>query len=69
MTRFRPGDVVKLTHRYATTLMKSPKCRIDWSARRGLVKSVNSRCVYIVWDGCLSGETLPLGGVEVIHAA
>ena len=62
---FRPGDVVKLTHRFALVLMRTPRCRVDWVARRGLVKWANNQSVYIVWDGRSSGDLVPLGGVEV----
>jgi hypothetical protein len=70
MTQFKRGDDVKLTDNYAMALNGSPKARINWLGRRGIVKWSNPDTVSIIWDGTKAQQTVPARGVEkVSHAA
>jgi hypothetical protein len=59
-----PGEPVKLTDRYASVLCRSPKCKVDWRTRRGVVSWVNDRSVAIFWDGRKTLDIIPRQAVE-----
>jgi hypothetical protein len=61
------GKPVKLTDRYAAALNKSPRTRINWRKRRGVVAWVNSSSVAVVWDGRRSIDILPHKAVEMVE--
>lgn len=62
---FAPGDRVKMTDRYATTLSKAKGSKTGiWIGRVGTVRSCNSTAVCIVWDGRLSLDFVPLRAIE-----
>jgi hypothetical protein len=63
------GDEVKLTDRFAATLMR--KVRKDrgfsWGARRGHVQAIRKDGnVLVVWEGRASYEELPRKALEKI---
>jgi hypothetical protein len=63
MTLFHRGEAVTLTPKFAETLARNPKTRVDWKSRRGIVHRCNGHSVYVVWNGCSSKETLPVKAV------
>jgi hypothetical protein len=63
---FTRGEPVKLTERYAETLCRMPKVRVDWKSRRGIVHRCSDSEVYIRWDGLKSLEAVPFKAVERI---
>jgi hypothetical protein len=63
MTLFQRGDPVTLTPKFAATLARNPKTRVDWKSRRGIVHRCNEHSVYVVWDGNRASETLPVKAV------
>lgn len=63
---FQRGAVVKLTDRYAAALCSSPKNRIDWMTRRGIVKSCGKHDVGISWPGRASLDQVPIKAVEQV---
>ena len=58
------GDPVKLTDRYAATLMLTSKHRIDWHTRRGVLHHENRDNVFVNWAGRKTIDQIPKGGVE-----
>jgi len=69
VTPFRKGEPVKLTDKYARALNMSPKTRVNWLVRRGVVKWSNSDTVSIIWDGTKAQQQVPSRGVERIADA
>ncbi len=63
---YAAGDLVKLTDRFASTLMRHPRCRVDWVSRRGVVKSGNHHDVLVVWNGNATPDKLPVRAVEMV---
>lgn len=66
---FAPGDAVKLTDRYADTLNRAVKVKIDWRARRGVVRRCNENDVYVKWEGRNTLDAIPVKGVELAGKA
>lgn len=63
---FKAGDEVKLTHRYASVLLRSKRTRQDWLTRKGVVCGATSKNVTLVWQGNHSTEYLPACVLELI---
>jgi hypothetical protein len=61
---FDRGDRVKLTDRFAKVLLRGPKVKIDWLARRGVVRRCNEFDVYVAWDGRNTLDSIPVKAVE-----
>ena len=61
---FRKGDAVKLKDRYAEALCQSPKSKINWRDRRGIVARCGDNYVDVVWPGRRSFDQIPVNGVE-----
>lgn len=68
MTRFTPGETVRLTARFAGVMEKRSRRRIAWTERRGVVAHCNQNSVYVIWAGCKSPDPLPIAAVEGIAA-
>jgi hypothetical protein len=69
MKPFCKGDAVKLTDRFARTLMASTRhgrYGVDWLKRRGVVFHVNTHNVLVLWQSTKSPDNLPVGAVEKI---
>lgn len=62
------GDHVKLTERFAATLMRRPQNKLDWAARRGVVRLSNKLHVWVIWDGRRYQEQLPHRVLEITDA-
>lgn len=65
MKMYAVGDEVKLTDRFAATLMRRPTNKLNWAARRGVVNNINRIHVFVTWSGNRSAEQLPLAAVEM----
>ena len=65
---FAKGDRVKLTDRFADTLNRAIKAKLDWRVRRGVVARCNSSEVYVIWDGRATMDQIPIKGVERAEA-
>jgi hypothetical protein len=61
------GDAVRLTERFAAALCRSPKARVDWKARRGIVAWTNRSIVAVAWGGRKSIDPLPHAAVRKIQ--
>lgn len=70
--KFKPGEPVKLTDKFAATLMRrrtaSSRWKVDWKTRCGAVYSCNSHDVLILWDGRKTFDSYPIAAVELIAA-
>lgn len=65
MTRFKKGDPVRLTTRYANALSKAVQAkRVDWRMRIGVVRACNDTQVTIMWPGRRSPDYVQVKGVE-----
>lgn len=70
MIRLAKGDTVKLTDKFARTLMKSSRRRrhnIDWRSRRGVVCHVNRNDVLVIWNHMKAPDNLPVRAVEKVQ--
>lgn len=62
---FTRGDLVRLTEKYAGTLLRGHRRKkIDWRSRRGVVERCSSSEVYVAWEGRRSLDAIPIRGVE-----
>ena len=68
----KKGDRIRLTRRYAATLMKTisrTRQKVNWIDRCGTVvnnsRTGNSDVIKIVWDGNGSPEYMPIRALEL----
>lgn len=67
--KLQPGDQVKLTDRYAATLMAGRKRDVNWHTRRGVCHHQNRDNVFISWTGRVTIDSIPKGGVEKAYGS